>query len=360
MVNEDENEYLRAFYPFIRKDIRLCAEIHKKTGKQRLIMQKLDLNKNVLYEESINCIHTAVKDIPTKEFEDQIKSESFYEDILIIRSTENITPIHLNIEERFLAFKSWVSGIAEAGIDALKIQSQLEIVGRLLYPIVYHLIKFLSKVDLNFLYEYLDKIQKECVFEGVKYDSFLISNLVPILGLCEDYKELIDFILELNPPFELFLELNLKSHRDRKIMAEFVKKKEFFKLLPKQYKDKYKDLLADLLFNYYRENDTEEFEYILNLFPAINIITFMRHEFQYRKPVTDFFLKNSKLISIFLHAIDYIYNEVSEDCEKRKLENLLIEGLLHLLDFKEIDEGIYEKIVEILLLIKGGSSTKND
>jgi hypothetical protein len=42
------------------------------------------------------------------------------------------------------------------------------------------------KVDSNFIPQYIAKIEKECMFEGIKHDSSLTANLIPILELFWD------------------------------------------------------------------------------------------------------------------------------------------------------------------------------
>jgi len=37
------------------------------------------------------------------------------------------------------------------------------------------------KVDSDFIPQYISKIEKECMFEGIRHDSSLTANLIPIL-----------------------------------------------------------------------------------------------------------------------------------------------------------------------------------
>ena len=103
-------------YPFVYDDVFLIAEMDQNSGKQWLIMRKVDPRTlNILLEDRIQCIHTAVTSISVEDFEKKVAEEDFEEDMMRIRSTENVREIQLDLEEKFFAFNSWVAGIAEAG-----------------------------------------------------------------------------------------------------------------------------------------------------------------------------------------------------------------------------------------------------
>lgn len=192
-------------------------------------MQKVDLETNQIeYEDTIECIHTAVCDIPVEEFEDVINDKDFEQTILQIRSSERLQEIHLDPEEKFKALKSWVAGIAEAGTDAFKLQADIDIAANLAYPIMDRLLRFIMTVDHEFIGYYLQKIEKNSWFEGSKHYGYLIASLIPILGMIarntgdiepenewryipnqqfsyfNNYREIIDLIFLMDPPIELF------------------------------------------------------------------------------------------------------------------------------------------------------------
>ncbi len=172
-------------FRFIRDDVFLCPWVDSKTGKQNLVMQKIDLETNeVEFEDSIDCIHTVVTDISTEEFVDyhndaHVKEHIYYK-TLEIRSSQNLKEINLTPKEKYVALKSWVAGIADSGSDAFRIQNEIENMGSLAYPISNFLLKFMIKIDSKYINEYISKIERECVYEGVKSESFIFMSLIPI------------------------------------------------------------------------------------------------------------------------------------------------------------------------------------
>ena len=204
-------------FRFIRDDVFLCPWVDTKTGKQKLVMRKINLSTNrVEFEDSIDCIHTAVTDISTALFSklqsDNETQEKLLKKTLYIRSSENLREIKLNPEEKFKALKSWVAGIAEFGMSALKVQFEIEKSANLVFPIIDRLFRFITKADPKFIYQYLSKIDKECKFEGVNHISSLIANLQPIIQIIQDNRAIsksekqkfASAIMSIDPPYELF------------------------------------------------------------------------------------------------------------------------------------------------------------
>lgn len=204
----------RACFEFVRKDIRLCAVVNIETGAQTLLMEKLrqipqeNSPSIVDFSQKIDCIHTAVVDV---KLIDAIIDDDLDERTLNIRSSEDLTEYYLKPEEKFIAFKSWVAGIAEAGLDAFKIQSQIEKEAKLLYPIVFPLMKFLAKIEPEILIEYINIIEHDCKFMGVQHEPCMIANLGPILDLLLEKSDLSKnlnikkAIFSINPPLKLFI-----------------------------------------------------------------------------------------------------------------------------------------------------------
>ena len=125
-----------AKYPFVFDDVFLIAKVDPSSKRQWLIMQKIDMRtQRVLLEDSIRCIHTALTTLTVEDFKKRIEEEDFEKDMLEIRSSEHLREIDLEINEKFFAFKSWVAGIAEAGINSIRIQSEIEQYSRLGNPI---------------------------------------------------------------------------------------------------------------------------------------------------------------------------------------------------------------------------------
>lgn len=217
-------------FPFVRDGIYLIAWFDTEINKQKLIMEKINPEtKEVELHDEIECIHTAVLDIPVAKFEETINDSDFEKKIIRIRSTENLKKIELDPDEKFKAFKSWIAGIAEAGIDAFKIQAEIELTGHFLYAVSWRLMRFLAMVDNEIMLDYLFKIEKDCTNEGIRQESCLIANLIPILDMImidlgrfisesnsgdllqletdgiEKFRTIISAIFEMKPPLKLFL-----------------------------------------------------------------------------------------------------------------------------------------------------------
>ena len=216
-------------FRFIRDDVFLCPWVDSKTSEQKLVMQKINMETDEIeFEDFIDCIHTAVTEIHLETFEDfhnaaHVK-EFIYNKTLEIRSSEELTEINLTPEEKFKAFTSWVAGIAEAGLNAFKIQGYIDGAIGIIYPISSFLMRFLVKIDSDFIHQFLFFIEKECMFEGKTHDASIISNLIPIVemitlkwqypkkinvqDITEETTKIVDAILDLNPPINLF------NHKD--------------------------------------------------------------------------------------------------------------------------------------------------
>ncbi|MBD3350463.1 MAG: hypothetical protein GF364_03155 [Candidatus Lokiarchaeota archaeon] len=184
---------LQEKYPFIRDDVFLIAQVDDTTGRQHLLMQKVNPKTNgVEFEDKIECIHTAITTITGEHYEeiqdDPDKMQKLEGSSLHIRSSEKLTEINLSAEERFLAMKSWAQGIAEAGLDSLGLQSEIEQFGKLAYPIVNFLLRFLAKVDEEFLIQYLDWIEKNCVLNNTIHEPSFHANLDVVLDLLKEGK----------------------------------------------------------------------------------------------------------------------------------------------------------------------------
>ncbi len=206
-----ENEF-RSTYDFIRSDIKLSAVVNKKTGKQILLMEKINPKTlEVEFSDEINCIHAAIVDLTVDKLEKNLNESNFNRETINIRSSEDLLEIKLSPEEKFKAFNSWVAGIAEAGINALRIQSEIENEGKLIIPITRPLMKFLTRIDTGIMLEYIADIKKACVHESIRHEACLIANLAPILSFIinEDISEekeerILKAFFAINPPISLF------------------------------------------------------------------------------------------------------------------------------------------------------------
>lgn len=229
-------------YPFIYDDTFLIAELDKSSGKQWLVMQKIDKRTlNVLIESRIQCIHTAITTLQVNDFEDQVYDDDFEQEMLKIRSSEGVREIKLEPEEKFFAFKSWVAGIAEAGINAITIQSDIEQYAHLHYPIANRLFNFLLKAKTTFIQDFVEQMERNCAFEGKYHKPSVNANLLKILDimildektawniwrdqiktnyewsdkwnvyLIKNFYDLMEAIFELQPSAQVFLE-NKRYH----------------------------------------------------------------------------------------------------------------------------------------------------
>ena len=175
-------------FRFLRDDVFLCPWVNFKTGKQKIILQKINLKTGIVeIKSAIDCIHTAVTDISAEEFVDYQNyadaQDHLNKKTLEIRSSENLKEIKLTSKEKFNALKSWVAGITEAGLNIFRIQDEIDNNLNLLYPVTRFLLKFMIRVDSDFIPQYIAKIERECMFEGTRHESSLIANLIPILEL---------------------------------------------------------------------------------------------------------------------------------------------------------------------------------
>ncbi|MCP4760170.1 MAG: leucine-rich repeat domain-containing protein [archaeon] len=147
-------------------------------------MEKVNLKTDkVELEDKIECIHTAVVDISFNEFEETIMDDRFEGKIINMISSENLPGIDLEPREKFRAFKSWVAGIAEAGTDAFRIQSDIDNAAKQMYPLAEKILKFMALADPYFIPEFLNKITRECVHEGVRHEACIIANITPLLEM---------------------------------------------------------------------------------------------------------------------------------------------------------------------------------
>ena len=185
-------------FPFIREDVFLCPFVDTKTGKQWIKIQKVNLETSEIeFEDSIDCIHTAITDISVEEYDEYIDDDYFQEDLikktLEIRSSEDLEEINLNPEEKFFALKSWAAGIAEAGYESFKFQMEIDTALDLAYPMTNLLLRFMIRVDLEFLEVFLSKIDRECRYNGERHNPSYIANLLYIFRIMEENDDFYDF-----------------------------------------------------------------------------------------------------------------------------------------------------------------------
>jgi len=173
-----------AKYNYVYDDVFLIAEINPNSGQQWLIMRKVDPRTlRVLIEDRIQCIHTGITTITPEDFEDKVADEDFEEDMLNIRSSERAHEIHLEINEKFFAFKSWVQGIAEAGVNSITIQSDIEQYSHLMNPIANRLFNFLLRAKTDFIMAFLFQMERDCRLDGEYHKPSINANLMKLLDI---------------------------------------------------------------------------------------------------------------------------------------------------------------------------------
>jgi hypothetical protein len=199
----NSNEKYTQKFQFIRDDVFLIASIDPETRKQHLIFQKINIaTKAVEFSDEMQCIQTAIAKICPEKYEQLMEDsdvmQNFINEALKKKTTDSvqfskqlpkqlfdedpIPNIDLNVDEKWFAFKSWVQGIAEAGMDALYLQHELDGLAKGGLPIVEFLYQNLMLTDASFIPQYLEKIEKECRFEGIYHKSSLHANLEIILS----------------------------------------------------------------------------------------------------------------------------------------------------------------------------------
>lgn len=206
-------QFFEAQFPFIREDVFLVAQVNKITGRQKLVMLKVDLaSGKILLKNSIECIHTAVGDIPVKDFHDMVNNPDFPKQVLWIRSSEQLKEVVLTPEERFKALKSWVAGIAEAGMNAFVIQNEIDEVANLHYPIALPLFRFMVMAESTFIFAYIEYLDSSCYFNGTRHEAYLLANLLPVLDMILQKPgnlklgDVMEAVLAIDPPLDLFIK----------------------------------------------------------------------------------------------------------------------------------------------------------
>jgi hypothetical protein len=176
-------------------DFYLTAEVNTRTGKQNLIIT-YELDGKINDSSKIECIHTAICEIPASDYEIINNNPA---DFLRIKSSENRKEINLEISEKFKAFKSWVAGISEAKHNAFEMQAEIEEMGNITaVPLAKPLIQFVCKHDNNYLPKFIEKIEKECQHEGTYHFASLTANL----KLITQIENSLDYVLSADLPWE--------------------------------------------------------------------------------------------------------------------------------------------------------------
>ena len=185
-IESDKKTILTEKFRFIRDDVFLCPEVNTETGRQQVIIQKIDSKTGKIeFERRIYCIHVCVASITPDEhkryYTDPEFHEKFDEISLNIRSSANLKEIDLNPEEKFVALKSWAEGISEAGMDAFMVQNNIDLASGITAPLTGTLMRFMLKVDSIFLQDYIAYVERTCSVDGVIHKTSFVANFLSLL-----------------------------------------------------------------------------------------------------------------------------------------------------------------------------------
>jgi hypothetical protein len=222
--SEDLSKYIRhnprryeVCYTYF-KDFEICATYNIETRRQRLILGLSEsfLEENPRYENyeplKISCIHTAVCQIPAEMLSEEMR-ERLDLQVQKIISKEELEELELSPKESFRAFKSWVAGIAEAGYKGLEIQSEIEAQARLVTPISSQLIKFLAKYNEEIFFEFVRRVKRQAIYEGVRAEGYILANAISLIEAFKysdyrDDREKLEYLIEELKPKLKGLEFN--------------------------------------------------------------------------------------------------------------------------------------------------------
>lgn len=151
----EEQFILERKIPFIHSNIFFRAQLDTRSGKQKLIIEKInEKTKKVELKTSIDCIQPVLTDKSIK-----------------------IDPM-----EKFEAFNSWITGLSHYGFSSFKILTEIDNNEDVGFSLSSQIIRFMSLVDIEIFYEYLIKIEKECVYEGILHKGSMFASLEPIFA----------------------------------------------------------------------------------------------------------------------------------------------------------------------------------
>lgn len=174
---EIREKFFIAEFPFLDK-FRLRAKVHKKTGRQYLIIQYVGSEDRKSKSASLKCIHTAIARTTLEAIESSIESGEYPRPFLNVHSMSEKNEVDLTPEERFIAFKSWVQGISEAGMDGFFLQQQIEDLAMFKAPISLFLFRYIAKHNFNLILDYIYYIERKCQMDGKYHIPSLLANFL--------------------------------------------------------------------------------------------------------------------------------------------------------------------------------------
>lgn len=259
---ERNEKFFVAEFPFL-DGFRLKAKVNKKTGKQYLIIQHVGPDNKRSKSASLSCIHTAIARTTLEAIESSIESGEYPKPFLNVVAMSERNEVYLTPEERFIAFKSWVAGISEAGMDGLYLQQQIEDLAKFTAPINLFLFRYIIKYNFNLISDYIYYINRKCQIDGKYHIPSLLANLFwvneffdPKRNLdnfdengvreeCivgdEHIEKMVELLYTIQFPMEVYLEI-FEDHLDWKRLINYPD-------FPKLFKCKYWFVRCELASN---------------------------------------------------------------------------------------------------------------
>jgi hypothetical protein len=180
-------------------EIFLGILVDKETGKQRLLILKKESVKKIFKSQrllesqtkfkkkifsllgSVDCIHTVITRISYEEYNKQkdnefVKDKKQKEYLNALVTDHRKEEADLLPKEHFKAFKIWMEGICECGLNSLMILDEIHKYNRHLLSISKPIFKALMSSNTEYIQLFLNEIEKKCVFENNIHWSSLIAN----------------------------------------------------------------------------------------------------------------------------------------------------------------------------------------
>jgi multisubunit Na+/H+ antiporter MnhE subunit len=165
------------------------------TKVENELNELLRISKSIV----IPCIHTKLQDISIDEFNEINNTSenrlSFFKESLKKRKENNLEILKLDFEEDYKAFKSWIEGICEEGLNGLVIQNEIEGFITAYNPISIYIFKAIVKINPKYILEFIEFLERYCkdINGKLHIDSFLLNVASifsdPAILFKEDFKK---------------------------------------------------------------------------------------------------------------------------------------------------------------------------
>lgn len=220
MYDRSEGEYdpqlqgCEMRFPFIDNIYLRSLLVHNK--RMALIVEFENEKGDFIEISRLMCIHVAV----TQDFDTYPQK---------IESSEHFPEINIEEKDMMFAFNSWIEGIAIMGINGIILQLEIEKVIPRVRPISRFIFHAMSCYNDNYTDLFLDFIEKKSVFENVRADNFIISNLYSL-----SYNQLLSRYTDLKKRFPTINigEIILSNFNDNGFNFSLDIFKNFLKIIP--------------------------------------------------------------------------------------------------------------------------------